>query len=88
MTTATGRPGQLTLDDELARLLEQHALRDRLISSHGAAPMDGACRLLKQLVRRGLSESALPTAAALILPSIRLSGNEHESFADTRRRHR
>jgi hypothetical protein len=58
---------QLSLDDELARLLQQHALQDRLAPVTQMPARDGACRLLHQLVRRGLSEPALPAAAALIV---------------------
>jgi hypothetical protein len=56
---------QLSLDDELARLLQQHALQDR--PAPVAPARDGACRLLRQLVRRGLPEPALPAAAALVV---------------------
>jgi hypothetical protein len=60
-------PGQLSLDDELGQLLEQTALQNRPASSRGTPAGDGAKRLLKRLVRRGLSEAALPAAAALVL---------------------
>jgi hypothetical protein len=59
--------GQLSLDDELVRLLEQHALQHRLASPEQVTVRDGAARLLRQLVRRGLPEAALPAAAALII---------------------
>jgi hypothetical protein len=67
MTTTTGRPDQLTLDDELVRLIEQRALQDRLTSTSDLPARDGACRLLRRLVQRGLSEPAVPAAAALVL---------------------
>jgi hypothetical protein len=69
-------PGQLSLDDELLRLLQQHAPRDRIRErsrSREPAPAprapvtDGALRLLRQLVRRGLPAPAVPVAAALVL---------------------
>jgi hypothetical protein len=59
-------PGQLSLDDEIAWQLEREAFRDRLQSPQ-QAPRQGACRLLRRLVQRGLSEPALPAAAALVI---------------------
>jgi hypothetical protein len=67
VTRAFGRSGQLSLDDELVLVLEQRAQRDRLASAKGAPAGDGARRLLRRLVQRGLSERALPVAAALVL---------------------
>jgi hypothetical protein len=58
---------QLSLDDELVRLLQQPALQDRLAPVTRMPARDGACRLLRMLVRRGLPEPALPAAAALIV---------------------
>ena len=58
-------PGQLSFDDELARLLSQCNPRNRLRSS--APPGDGPARLLRRLVTLGLPEHALPAAAGLIL---------------------
>jgi hypothetical protein len=75
-TTVGVLPGQLTLDDELGRLLEQRALRDRLASGRDAPARDGACRLLRRLVQRGLSEPALPVAAALVV-ALDAAAGEH-----------
>jgi hypothetical protein len=63
---AVAAPGQLSLDDELARMLEPGALQDWLAVPQ-QAPRDGAHRLLRRLVQRGLSEPALPAAAALVV---------------------
>jgi hypothetical protein len=60
-------PVQLTLDDELARVLQQAALRDRPAPAPRPSARDGALRLLRQLVRCGLPEPALPAAAALVI---------------------